>query len=145
MAVKIVLLAFVWDPLQDRSVMADKYFKISVSSAAGVSDGQARVRVWSGRERVLRVVMTAFGALVGALVALFIPVVHLLLFPTAFLVGIFLTYRAFLVNFKVLDGSAVCPACGTTFAIQSGATTFPFRDFCAGCNRGVEISLCEKS
>jgi hypothetical protein len=125
--------------LKSVRVMISKMISVRVVSAVGSTTAELEVKTWRSSQRLAQGIVTGIGFLVGAVAALCIPLLHFILFPIVAVVGVFVTYRAFTKNFRVVGGRAHCPSCRSEFAFQTGASALPFRDHCTSCNCGVEV------
>lgn len=70
----------------------------------------------------------------GAVVCVFIPVLHFVLVPTALLVGFIMAYRKFFQLEFVKSGTLTCPGCKHQFPVVQGVFNWPKREGCPSCD-----------
>jgi len=78
----------------------------------------------------------------GAVVCIFIPVLHFFLVPGAVLIGIALAYRQFTLRSQVLGGVVECPACHAKVALNSAPFNWPKIIECSACQARILFREC---
>jgi len=105
------------------------------------TQAQVLVETLSLRERVARAAMIVGGGLAVAVIALPIPLVHLVLVPAAPLLGFILA--AIRLGQREVFGSAegACPFCGTRQRLGLAGRVFrlPREVFCSNCQRALDL------
>ena len=97
---------------------------------------------WSGGERRRRALQAGLLALIGACVALFIPVLHFLLVPGMLIGGIVAALRRWRIAVQVTRATGVCPACDA--AVERGldvARAPEIWTLCPSCQGRLRIRL----
>jgi hypothetical protein len=104
------------------------------------SAGRARIRVLPPIERVKNA-LTKLGICWGiGLFCVFFPIVHFVLVPLFFCLGIYFTAKTAMVRGSVVSGSVPCPGCQEPFVLKPRLAQWPFRDVCSGCRRDLTLS-----
>lgn len=92
-------------------------------------------------ERVLRA-MRSIGIcwLIGA-VCILVPILHFVLVPAFFLVGLLLAYYHWSSKGEILKGEFICPTCGKPNTIGKEREQFPQYRRCTSCLLTLELKL----
>lgn len=75
----------------------------------------------------------------AAVLSIFIPVLHFVLVPAFFILGIYLFRRSFKARARIIRGEISCPKCRHTIAIAAGALMWPVTEICQSCVNTVRI------
>ena len=94
---------------------------------------------WSPRQRKIRG-LKSLGLWWGlAVLSVAIPILHFLLVPLFFALGLVLPFVAMRRQSIVLGGKGTCPYCSKPFTIARQPDRWPLQDICTACNRHVTI------
>lgn len=105
-----------------------------------VEYGTADIRSFSPRE-VLTKSLQKLGMFWGlALFSILLPVVHFVLTPLFFILGIYLAVRARKFRHEILSGSINCPHCKAPVTIGKAAFFEEHTEICQNCASVVRIS-----
>lgn len=102
--------------------------------------GFAEIRVYSQRETMMKVIKTLAMFWGLAIFSILLPVVHFVLVPLFFFVGIFMALRARKYHEEMLSGEIKCPHCGTNVKIGKAPIIWPLSEICQNCASAVRIS-----
>jgi hypothetical protein len=69
----------------------------------------------------------------------FIPVMHFVLVPTAFLVGIISSYKQLKLPEQIVGGELTCPKCSERFTVDAQPFEWPKRLECQKCDSRLLI------
>lgn len=122
--------------------MTTRTLEISLKGfGAGATGARVELAVLNPADRMKRAA-TAFGVFLAvALVAIPIPIVHLVLVPTALLLGVGLGANRLRQREVFREVSGRCPFCGTdqTFTVL-GSFRLPKKLHCGSCQRELELT-----
>ena len=81
-----------------------------------------------------------------ALVCVFIPGLHLILVPSAVLIGLFFFSRKVRFREMLCGGMIVCPKCRHEFVVPKGGFNWPRREDCprCGCDLAIDLGLVQE-
>lgn len=103
------------------------------------SEGYILIRKFNPAQKVVAALKT-LGLFWGAiLLTLPIPIVHFILPPVLFFVGIFMSYRTYQSNGRVFGGETTCPHCQTVVTVGKAELHWPVTTVCQGCARTVNM------
>jgi hypothetical protein len=74
-----------------------------------------------------------------AFASVFLPVMHFVLVPTFFIVGIVQFYVTFQYTKVLRDSQIVCPKCKAPFVLPASAFNWPKRETCPQCKSPLLI------
>lgn len=75
-----------------------------------------------------------------ALFCIFIPVLHFLLVPIFFFLGIFIAVKSLKSKARILSGNTTCPYCQKNIKIAAQALLWPITEICQNCVNTVRIN-----
>lgn len=75
----------------------------------------------------------------AAIFSIFIPVLHFVLVPAFFILGIYLFRRSFKAKARIIRGEISCPKCRQAIAVSPGSLMWPITEICQGCVNTVRI------
>ncbi len=102
--------------------------------------GEVRIKSFNQKERIIRG-LKFLGIFWGsAILAVFIPMLHFILVPLLFLVGIIIAAFVSQTKSVVLGGESVCPKCESFLPIVRSSDQWPLTDLCSNCRSTVTIS-----
>ena len=104
------------------------------------SAGSARIRSLQSRERVgnaLRTLGTLWGI---GLCCVLLPIIHFVLVPLLFCLGIYFAAGIAAVRGVLVSGSVPCPGCRKPFVLEPGLARWPVSGVCPHCRRDLEIN-----
>lgn len=104
-----------------------------------VSHGEVRMRTWAPRDRAIRAAKTLAIWLGITFLSVAIPLLHFVLVPLFFLIGVILAAVAYSQRSAVLGGKGTCPFCGADLEIVKNRDRWPLDDVCSNCSRHVTI------
>ena len=108
---------------------------------APASEPKVEISVLDGRDRLKRALLTAGFCFAAALVALPIPIVHLVFVPAALLAGIILGTIRLRQDQIFRAASGRCPFCGTEQRFEvMGRFSLPKKLYCRNCGRELELT-----
>ncbi|MFV3409191.1 hypothetical protein ACNH6C_11320 [Bdellovibrio bacteriovorus] len=108
-----------------------------------VEYGTADIRSYSPREVLIKS-LQKLGMFWGlAIFSILLPVVHFVLTPLFFILGIYLSVRARKFRHEILSGSIHCPHCKTPVTIGKAAFFEEHTEICQNCASVVRISIPE--
>ncbi len=87
-------------------------------------------------QRGLRNLLICFGCMV---IAVFVPVVHLILPFLLFCLGIFLFFNSYLDDVQIEKGELVCDTCHNKITVGKKPDLFPFWVDCQTCNLSIAV------
>jgi hypothetical protein len=103
------------------------------------SEGEVEYQAWTKAERTKRGLKALGMAYGGAVVALFIPLVHFFAVPLLLLAGPFIFFLISGQEEVILGGSGICPKCAQSFKIVRSAVKWPLTDLCNHCQTELKI------
>jgi hypothetical protein len=92
----------------------------------------------------MRIKRGSIALLLGVILSVFVPVLHILLVPLGLIITIFISRSRFKTSAIILSGEGTCPACDGPFRIMKRAYNLPFGDICEKCSRNVSITLAKE-
>lgn len=101
--------------------------------------GQVRVQTWTAQDRLKRSLKALGLCWGGAIVAVFMPLIHFVLVPSLLLAGPIVAYVFYQSESVVLGGEGHCPSCQKPFKIVRQKNKWPLKDICSSCQSEVEI------
>lgn len=103
--------------------------------------GEVRIQYWNQRTRLLRA-SKGFGlALLLAIGAVFIPILHFVLVPLLLLSIPIVAIYFYRQESVVLGGTGQCPKCLQSFTIVRSPNRWPLEDLCECCHEVLKIHL----
>src|SRR4051812_39604493 len=123
------------------SQIVTKKVQITHSDGVKTASGEIQIQYWNKKERTLRALK--FGGMCwgGAVVAVFMPLVHFVLVPCLIIAGPIMFFFVADRESVVLGGVGVCPGCSAALPIARAAVKFPLSDLCTSCQSTVKIDL----
>lgn len=118
-------------------------YPVKVISSDQEKIGEVRIKTFNQKERIVRG-LKFLGIFWGsAILAVFIPMLHFILVPLLFLVGIIVAAFVSQTKSVVLGGESVCPKCESFLPIVRSSDQWPLSDLCSHCRTTVTISKIE--
>ena len=115
---------------------------ILIRSGEAVSDGILYLHEYAPRERLLRA-LKAWGLFWLAMVGIaftFIPVVHVVLAITFFILGPVIAYKRYRTVLSPDRVSGICPVHSSDFMIElESAARLPMWAYCPNCNAPLQL------
>ncbi len=113
---------------------------VKVISSDKEKIGEVRIKTFNQKERIVRG-LKFLGIFWGsAIFAVFIPMLHFILVPLLFLVGIIVAVFVSQTKSVVLGGESACPKCESFLPIVRSSDQWPLSDLCSHCRTTVTIS-----
>ena len=127
---------------------SDQKLTVLIRSADGHEHRlEASRRTWT-RQQALQKAALWWGACWAlAAVCLFIPIVHFVATPLAFLAGPMigiLMYKLHNGKSDLIVGNATCPSCRRPLQLATSAERWPIADNCLNCNNRVTAAVEER-
>lgn len=114
--------------------------KVKVTSFDQEKIGEVRIKTFNQKEKIFRG-LKFLGIFWGsAIFAVFIPMLHFILVPLLFLVGIIVAAFVSQTKSVVLGGESICPKCESFLPIVRSNDQWPLTDLCSNCRSTVTIS-----
>jgi len=104
-----------------------------------VSEGVLEVHYFNSGERMMNALKKLALFWVLAILSILVPVLHFVLVPLFFFLGIFFFYRSYKSEGKVLAGTVSCPHCNTVMILNPTELHWPVSEICQNCARVVRI------
>lgn len=104
-----------------------------------VSKGEAVVRQWTPKERMMRSLKAFAIWFAIAALSIAIPILHFILVPLFLIVSFVMAAVVYAHASMVLGGAGTCPYCGAELEIVKKPDSWPLDDVCAKCSRHVAI------
>lgn len=95
--------------------------------------GTAIIRVYSPQMVMKRVIQKLLFFWGLAIFSVFLPVVHFVLVPLFFMLGIYFAVQARKVRFEISDGEIHCPRCRADVKIKKAAFEEDHKEICQQC------------
>lgn len=108
-----------------------------------VTQGRGRLIHYSAATRGAWAAAFVMGGLVGGLVFIVVPVLHLCTTWALPLLGILAGVRAWAAEVALRQIEGPCPHCGQTTRLEGGSGVGPHVDNCTDCKKQVEATLLE--
>jgi hypothetical protein len=122
--------------------------KIKIQGTANsdkIEYGTAEIRTYSPRD-VLQKVLKTLALYWGiAIFCVFLPVVHFVLVPLFFFLGIFMAMRARKFKGEILSGEILCPNCSQKVTLSKASILWPNSEICQSCASVVRFLPAESS
>lgn len=116
----------------------------AIASSDHIEYGTADIRSYSPPE-IVKKSLQKLGLFWGmSLFSVFLPVVHFVLTPLFFVLGIYLSVRARKFRHEILSGTIACPHCKKDITIGKSAFFEEHTEICQSCASAVRISLSER-
>src|SRR5437868_584948 len=119
------------------NIMENKIMNQVTIQATANSDhveyGTAEIRSFSPRAVLtnsLKKLLMFWGA---ALLSVFLPVVHFVLVPLFFILGIFFAFRARKFRYEIISGQIHCPRCKGAVKIEKAVFFEHHQEICQNC------------
>ncbi len=128
--------------MQNHALSGTHQFAVKIN-AHSVQDtlGEVRIQYWNKRTRLLRA-SKGFGlALLLAVGAVFIPILHFILVPLLLLAMPMIAIYFYRQASVVVGGKGQCPKCLQPFTIVRSANLWPLEDLCEFCHEVLKINL----
>jgi hypothetical protein len=74
-----------------------------------------------------------------AFVCIFVPILHFILVPLFFLLGLFLGGSVWMSKSEILEGEITCPNCKKVNQLPKDAESWPMQRRCEGCSFSLTI------
>lgn len=114
---------------------------VSIQSNRGrTSAGTVQLRTWDKKERTARGIKVWAMSWGGAVVTLFIPLVHFFAVPLLLFAGPMLFFIFTAEQKAILGGEGTCPDCGQKIAIVRSPYKWPISDMCNHCQVSLKIT-----
>ncbi len=101
--------------------------------------GEVYIEYFSRQKRLCRAGKTLAIFWGVAVACVFIPMLHFVLVPLFFILGLVLGLKTFRQTSIVLGGRSPCPRCHKELAIVRSPDQWPLRDLCSSCHNAVRI------
>jgi hypothetical protein len=101
--------------------------------------GEVRIAFWDKKKRMFRALRIWAIFWGGAIVAVFIPLMHFILVPALLLVGPIAAYFVSKQESAILGGQGICPNCQAPLEIAQAKYQFPMEDLCSKCQGPLKI------
>lgn len=75
-----------------------------------------------------------------AVACVLIPVLHFILVPAFFFLGIFLAIRTMALKVEIVSGSISCPHCSKLMMLPKAAALWPHTEICQECGSNIRIN-----
>lgn len=75
-----------------------------------------------------------------ALLSVFLPVVHFVLVPLFFILGMVFAFRARKLRFEIVSGEVLCPNCKAQVTIKNASCAVDHKDICQSCASVIKIA-----
>lgn len=102
--------------------------------------GRLLVGVLSLSERISRASKKILVFWAAAILAILPPVLHFILVPLFFLLGLYLGVRSYLQTKLIFGGEVACPGCTQAVAINPQPEIWPLTVYCTHCRLGLKIN-----
>jgi hypothetical protein len=104
------------------------------------SEGTVSLQSWEKKERTARAFKALGFTWIGAIVAVFLPLLHFVLVPALLVAGPLLFFWVAGREQVILGGKGTCPDCGKEFEIVRSPVKWPLTDLCNHCQARVKIA-----
>jgi hypothetical protein len=101
--------------------------------------GEVYVQTWSNARRSWRAIRVFLLCWTLAAISILIPILHFVLVPLFFFLGLIAPFFVVRRESVVLGGIGSCPFCAKRFAILQSANDWPLHSVCDSCHRHVRI------
>lgn len=101
--------------------------------------GYLKIQFYNKKQRLKRALKLGAMCWGGAIVAIFIPIIHFVLVPVLFLTGIISPLFIYSQESRVLGGEGVCPECQKQLPLEAGSNQWPLTDLCTQCRTAVKV------
>lgn len=109
------------------------------TSGEGQTTGQATIQTFSAKERKQRALKNWGICMGGAIVSIFLPIVHFFSVPALFFASFCVAYFFLHQERIILGGEGKCPRCSAAIAIPRSSYKFPLEALCQKCSCGIKI------
>ncbi len=75
-----------------------------------------------------------------ALLCILIPILHFVLVPAFFFVGLFMFFMQMGIHYQLVSGQIQCPNCDKTMPLKPEAFDWPKREICSHCRADLTIN-----
>jgi hypothetical protein len=110
-----------------------------------ITEGVLEIHRFNPSERMMNAIKKLVLWWLIAIFSVLIPVMHFVLVPLFFFLGIFLSYRSYKSTGRVLAGTLKCPHCQAEIQIKPNELHWPLSEICQSCARVVRISELTKN
>jgi len=128
-----------WEEKKKKWSEVAKRYEVCIRTEGHESSGEVYIQEYDEKARLKRALQMLGLCWGGAILAVFLPIVHFVLVPGLFLGGIFLAVYMHGIHSLVLGGKGICPSCGQDLPIAKGLDEWPLEDVCTACRSGVKI------
>lgn len=101
--------------------------------------GEAEVQAISKDKLFLKSLTYLTACWCVAIVCILIPVLHFILVPAFFLLGIYLAVRTTKLKDEIISGAISCPHCSQTVNLPRSAASWPHSEICQNCSSVLRI------
>lgn len=102
-------------------------------------DAKVYLLEWTQKQRLFRAVKALFIFWGLAIVSILIPLLHFILVPLFFLIGLIVPFFTYSKTTTILGGVGKCPFCSKKFDITATNNSWPLNDLCTHCRRHLQI------
>lgn len=102
--------------------------------------GKAIIHHFNKNEKIQRALKKMAMFWGASLLAILLPVVHFVLVPLLFVLGIFFFFQVMKTDGEVLGGNITCPSCQTEATLQPDLLQWPLKEICQNCARVLRIN-----
>ena len=120
---------------------SEKKIKVAVSLPSGeASLGEVIVCFWSKQQKTKRAFRALGMSWSAMIVSVFIPLLHFVLVPSFFIVGIALAFYQLNTDATLQSGQAQCPKCKKEVKIEKSKLKWPIQDLCIACKSTIYLN-----
>ncbi|MFO1519590.1 MAG: hypothetical protein U1F57_08035 [bacterium] len=117
-----------------------KEVRLSYSESTPTA-GWVEIQQWTDRQRFMNCAKLWGIFWLGAVVAVFLPVLHFFLVPLLFVIGPIAGIVKLQQKERIFKGEGICPACQAPLKIEPGSARFPLEELCGACRRNIAIEF----
>ncbi len=103
------------------------------------SEGTVKIQYFNRKQRIMQSLKIFGLCWGGAIVGVFLPIIHFVLVPSFILAGLIVPGFVYFRESLVLGGEATCPKCHAPFPIEKGSNQWPLSDLCTQCRTSILI------
>ena len=102
--------------------------------------GEAEVQTISSDKLFLKALARLTICWCIAIVCILIPILHFILVPAFFFLGIYLAVRTTKLKNEIVSGTIRCPHCSQIVNLPKSAASWPHTEICQNCSPMLKIS-----
>ncbi len=126
--------------LQYKIPMQTTTIRVLISSSSGKHcDAAVAVEELNASDRMRRSIKCLGMCWGGAIVAVFLPILHFILVPLLLIAGPCWAYYVYQQEQRLAGGQGTCPDCNASLKIERGAAKWPLDEICTACRTMLRV------